>query len=204
MATEDKPSYSVGLEGVIAGETSISRVDPQAGLIYRGYDIQDLAIHTSFEEIVWLLLQGEVPSMRELATLSRDMAEERHVPPAVLNMLRLLPAGTHPMDSLRTGVSMLAPFDPDLNDHSHQANLRKAVRLISKVSCLITSGWRIAHNQELLPPQSSLTHAGNFLFQLNGEVPDLWFMEVLDTVLVLYADHDFNASTFSARVTAST
>jgi 2-methylcitrate synthase/citrate synthase II len=204
MAGETKLSYSPGLEGVIAGESSISRVDPRAGLIYRGYDIQDLATHANFEEVVYLLLYGELPSMAELAALSRQLAEERHPPAALLSMLRHLPPATHPMDSLRTGVSMLAPFDPDLNDHSHEANLRKARRLIAKVSSLITNGWRIADGQELLPPKDDLTHAGNFLYQICGDVPDMWCMEVLDTVLVLYADHDFNASTFSARVTAST
>jgi 2-methylcitrate synthase/citrate synthase II len=173
-------------------------------LIYRGYDIRDLATYASFEEVVWLLLQGELPTMSELAGLSRDLAEERHVPVPVLEWLRLLPAKTHPMDSLRTGISMLAAFDPDLNDHSRTANRRKALRLISKASCLVTSGWRIAHDQDLVPPQTNLTQGGNFLYQLKGEVPDLWFMEVLDTVLVLYAEHGFNASTFSARVTAST
>jgi 2-methylcitrate synthase/citrate synthase II len=204
MATEQNPAYSPGLEGILAGETAISRVDPTAGLIYRGYDIQELAAHASYEEIVWLLLNGELPAMSELATLSRHLAEERSVPAVLLELFRLMPPAAHPMDTLRTGVSMLATLDPDLNDFSPEANRRKAMRLIAKVSSLITAAWRIAHGQELLPPNSTLTHAGNFLYQIYGEVPDLWCMEIMDTVLVLYADHGFNASTFSARVTAST
>jgi citrate synthase len=108
------------------------------------------------------------------------------------------------MDLLRTGVSMLAAFDPDLNDHSHAANLRKATRLIAQVSTLITSGFRIAQGQELMPAKPKLNHAANFLYSLTGEIPENWRGEVLDTILVLYADHEFNASTFSARVTAST
>jgi 2-methylcitrate synthase len=204
MIMETTPPYSRGLEGVIAGETSISRVDPDAGLIYRGYDIQDLAAHASFEEVVWLLLQGELPSMAELAEARRQLSEERSLPPAVVKLLRLIPSSAQPMDTLRTGVSLMAAFDPDLSDNSHEANLRKALRLVARVSSLVTSAWRLAQNQELLPPQRTLTHAGHFLHQLSGEVPELWRTETMDTILVLYADHDFNASTFSARVTAST
>jgi citrate synthase len=108
------------------------------------------------------------------------------------------------MDMLRTGVSMLGAFDPDLNDHSHAANLRKAVRLIAQVSTLITSGWRIVHSQEIFAPKADLNHAANFLYSLTGEPPDNRKTKIFDTVLALYADHEFNASTFSARVTAST
>lgn len=199
-----KPAYSPGLEDVVAGETSISSVSPEPALVYRGYAIEDLARNASFEEVVWLLLKGELPSMAQLAGLSRDLAQERHLPPAVLQMLHLMPPSTHPMDTLRTGVSMLAAFDPDLEDTSPQANLRKVLRLIAKTSRLVTDGWRIAHDQDLLPEDRDLTHAGNFLLQLTGEPSDLVCMEALDTVLVVYADHGFNASTFSARVTAST
>jgi len=197
-------TYSPGLQDVIAGETAITRVDPEPGLIHRGYDIQELAAHTSFEETALLLLHGELPSMTELAQFRRELSAERHLPPPVLALLQLMPPNTHPMDSLRTGVSMLAAFDPDLKDSCREAQLRQTTRLIAKVGCLTTDGWRISHGQELLPAQDSLDHAGNFLFQLNGEVPDLWCMECLDTVMVLYADHGFNASTFSARVTGST
>ena len=108
------------------------------------------------------------------------------------------------MDMLRTGVSMLAVFDPDLNDHSHAANLRKAVRLIAQVSTLITSGWRIAHSLAPVSATTDLGHAANFLHCLTGEQPDPWRTKIVDTILVLYADHEFNASTFAARVTAST
>lgn len=204
MTTENKLPYSPGLEGVIAGETSVSRVDPEAGLIYRGYDIVELATHASFEEVAWLLLHGELPSMSELAGFSRELVEEHHVPPTLLDILRLLPAGMQPIDNLRTGISALAAYDPELNDDSPATNFRKAVRLIAKTACLVGHGWRLAHGRELQPPKTTLTHAGNLLYQLKGEVPDLWHTEIMDTVLVLYADHDYNASTFSARVTAST
>jgi citrate synthase len=108
------------------------------------------------------------------------------------------------MDMLRTGVSMLAAFDPDLNDHSHTANLRKAKRLIARMSSLITAGWRTSQGQDLLPAKADLTHAANFLYSLSGGPTEVWRTKVFDTILVLYADHEFNASTFSARVTAST
>ena len=179
-------------------------VDPDAGLLYRGYDVHELAGTASFEEIVWLLLHGEMPEMAQLGAFTRKLSDERTLPAPVTDMLRLLPAGTHPMDALRTGVSMLAPFDKDLNDHSHEANLRRAVGLIAKVSTLIADGWRIQHGDDPCRVPDDLTHAGRFLFAINGVPPESWQVEILDTVLVLYADHEFNASTFSARVTAST
>ena len=126
MKTETQTSYSPGLEGVIAGETSICWVDPNAGLLYRGYDIHELAEQVSFEEIVWLFLHGDMPTPEQLADISQRLAAERELPSQVLAMLGQFPPGTHPMEMLRTGVSLLAAFDPDLNDHSHQANLRKA------------------------------------------------------------------------------
>ncbi|HKQ38105.1 MAG TPA: citrate/2-methylcitrate synthase [Verrucomicrobiae bacterium] len=204
MTTENKPAYSPGLAGVIAGETQICWVDPNAGLMYRGYDIHEMAEQASFEEVAYLLLNGELPSVEELGKFTRQVAAERELPAAVLKMLRLLPRGTHPMDMLRTGVSMLGPFDSELNDNSHPANIRKAIRLIAQVSTLATDGWRIAHGEEPLPERPDLTQAGNFFYKLKGEVPQAWQIRMLDTIFILYADHEFNASTFAARVTAST
>lgn len=201
---EASQRYSPGLKGVIAGETSISRVEPQAGLVYRGYEIQQLAAHASYEEIVWLLWHGELPSTEERGKLSRQLAQERHLPGPIMDLLLLNPAEAHPMDSLRTAVSMLGMFDAELKDRSPEANLRKSIRLVSKVASVVTSGWRLARGKDLLPPSGSLNHAGNFLYQLNGEVPEMHSIEALDTVLILYGDHGFNASTFAARVTAST
>src|SRR5436190_18365073 len=129
MNAQSKPQYSPGLEGVIAGESSICAVDPNVGLLYRGYDIEQLAAHASFEEVFWLLLKGELPSMKELGGFAKDLSTERGLPTQVMDMLRLLPRETYPMDMLRTGVSMLSAFDPELNDFSHEASLRKAVRL---------------------------------------------------------------------------
>src|SRR6476620_1997345 len=204
MSTETKPQYSPGLAGVIAGETEICWVDPNAGLMYRGYDIHEMAEQASFEEVAYLLLQGELPSLEQLEKFKQQIAKERSLPKEVLEMLRWLPKKTNQMDMLRTGVSMLAPFDPELNDNSHDANIRKAIRLIAKVSTLITDGYRIQHGQDALPERPDLTLAGNLFYKLSGEVPPTWRIRMMDTIFILYADNEFNASTFAARVTAST
>jgi 2-methylcitrate synthase/citrate synthase II len=204
MTTDQKPEYSPGLAGVVAGETAICWVDPNAGLMYRGYDIHEMAEKASFEEVAYLLLNGELPNFEQLGRFARAIATERTLPKQVLDALRLMPKNTHPMDMLRTGVSMLAPFDPNLNDHSHDANVRKSIRLIAKVSTLITDGYRIQHGKDPLPEKTDLTLAGNLFYKLNGDVPQDWQIRMMDTILILYADHEFNASTFAARVTAST
>src|SRR5438067_2647917 len=204
MTTETKPSYSPGLAGVIAGETQICWVDPNAGLMYRGYDIHEMAEKASFEEVAYLLLYGELPSFEQLGKFTREIALARTVPKQVLNALQLMPKSSHPMDMLRTGVSMLGAFDPELNDHSHDANIRKSIRLIAKVSTLITDGYRIAHGEDPLPQREDLTLAGSLFYKLTGEVPQDWQIRMMDTILILYAYHEFNASTFAARVTAST
>ena len=204
MSTETTPAYSPGLAGVIAGETSICWVDPNAGLMYRGYDIHEMAQRASFEEVAYLLLNGELPNAKQLAEFTQKIAAERELPGPVLQLLRLMPRDAHPMDMLRTGVSMLSMFDKEVNENSHDANIRKSIRLIARVSTLITDGWRISHGEEPLPERPDLTQAGNFFYKLNGKVPQDWQIRMLDTIFILYADHEFNASTFAARVTAST
>src|SRR5450755_2702137 len=174
MNTETKLPYSPGLAGVVAGETEICWVDPNAGLMYRGYDIHDMAVQASFEEVAYLLLNGELPSAEQLGKFSREIATQRELPAAVVKILRLLPRGTHPMDMLRTGVSMLGAFDKELNDHSHEANVRKAIRLIARVSTLITDGWRISRGEEPFEEKPDLTQAGSFFYKLNGEIPQVW------------------------------
>ena len=204
MNKEGKPDYSPGLAGVIAGETAICWVDPDAGLMYRGYDIHQMAEEATFEEVAYLLLNGELPNAKQLNEFRQQIASERELPGPVVQMLRLLPGSTHPMDMLRTGVSMLSAFDEDLGDNSHDANIRKSIRLIARVSTLITDGWRISHGEQPLPEQPELTQAANFFYKLNGKQPEQWQTRMLDTIFILYADHEFNASTFAARVTAST
>ena len=204
MSTETKPAYSPGLAGVIAGETKICWVDPNAGLMYRGYDIHDMGDKATFEEVAFLLLNGELPNAKQLKEFREQIANQRELPDPVVKMLRLLPRGTHPMDMLRTGVSMLSAYDKDLSDNSHDANIRKSIRLIARVSTLIADGWRIGRGEEPLPEKPELTQAANFFYKLDGKVPEAWKTRMLDTIFNLYADHEFNASTFAARVTAST
>src|SRR6266550_37023 len=204
MGTETKPQYSPGLAGVIAGETAICWVDPAAGLMYRGYDIHQMAEKATFEEVAYLLLNGELPNAKQLKDFRQQIASQRELPGAVTEMLRLLPGETHPMDMLRTGVSMLSAFDKDLGDNSHDANIRKSIRLIACVSTLITDGWRISQGEKPFPERPELSQAANFFYKFNGKIPEQWQTRMLDTIFSLYADHEFNASTFAARVTAST
>src|ERR1041385_7598481 len=131
MPAEQKPSYSPGLEGVIAGETAICHVDPNAGLLYRGYDIHDLAQSTPFEDVAYLLLNGELPTPDQSAQFRQQITAASQLPAPLLETLKLIPKDAAAMDVLRTGISMLAAFDPDLADNSHDANLRKSIRLIA-------------------------------------------------------------------------
>src|SRR6266702_1829568 len=190
MGTETKPQYSPGLAGVIAGETAICWVDPAAGLMYRGYDIHQMAEKATFEEVAYLLLNGELPIAKQLKDFTQQIASERGLPGPVTDMLR-------------TGVSMLSAFDKDLGDNSHDANIRKSIRLIARVSTLITDGWRMSQGEQLFPEKPELTQAANFFYKFNGKIPEQWQTRMLDTIFILYADHEFNASTFAARVTAS-
>jgi citrate synthase len=163
-----------------------------------------MAEKATFEEVAYLLLNGELPNAKQLKDFTQQIASERALPAPVTEMLRLLPSNTHPMDMLRTGVSMLSAFDKDLSDNSHDANIRKSIRLIARSSTLITDGWRISHSEQPLPEKPELTQAANFFYKFNGKIPEQWQTRMLDTIFNLYADHEFNASTFAARVTAST
>jgi 2-methylcitrate synthase/citrate synthase II len=204
-APQPTQSYSPGLEGVIAGESAICQVDPEAGLLYRGYNIEAIAARASFEEIAWLLLHGEIPTKEQRVTFHEQLTANSPLPMQVVSMLHMLPPRTmHPMDSIRTGVSMLAGFDPDLSDNSHDANLTKSIRILAKLSTLTTTAWRISQGQEPIAPKDDLGHAERFLYCLRGEKAKDWETRALDTMMNLYAEHEFNASTFAARVTAST
>ena len=198
------PTYSPGLEGVVAGETTICQVDPNAGLIYRGYDVEQLAPAVPFEDVAYLLLYGDLPTPEQSETLRARLAADAALPRQVTDALRLFPADAAPNDVLRTGVSMLGAFDPQVNDPSHAANLEKALRLVARVSTIVTSGWRIAQGQAPVVPLRNLSHSARFLFCLTGREPERWQSHAMDVVFALYAEHEFNASTFAARVTAST
>jgi 2-methylcitrate synthase/citrate synthase II len=201
-----------GLEGVIAGETEVCSVE-QGQLVYRGYEIHDLAEHATFEEVAFLLLEGHKPSPDELRAFFDEVVAERAIPSSVTEFLRsarpMLQAGTAvPMDVLRTGVSMLAHMDADCQDISPQANLRKAKRLLAKIPTVIGHMQRCLDGKDLVDPQTGgdakLSHAANLLYLMTGERPTAEAAHVMDVSLILYAEHDYNASTFSSRVIAGT
>jgi citrate synthase len=203
MSETTKPAYSPGLDGVIAGESAICAVDDTHGLRYYGYGIETLASKVPFEDVAWLLLHGELPNEGQKKQFAKELADSAALAPGLIGVLKSLPKSTRAMDQLRTGVSALAAFDPDLGKFDHAANLRKSVRLISRLTSVTTAGWRIHQGQEPII-EANRTLAARFLFGLNGKNPEDWRVRVLDTIFNLYAEHEFNASTFAARVTAST
>jgi len=204
MKKEEKP-YSPGLEGVIAGTTSISEVDPQRQkLAYRGYDIEELAAHASYEEVAYLLLYGELPAGEELSSFSAELASARKLPPAVYGILKLMPLSVESMDALRTAVSFLGATDPEVRDNSREANLRKSIRLISQMATIIAAHYRMRAGLSPLDPDPGLSHAANFFTMITDRKPEPFEARPFEISLILYAEHSFNASTFSSRVIAST
>lgn len=206
MAATAYPNYSPGLEGIIGGITTISEIDSERSrLVYRGYDSHDLAEKGSFEETAYLLLHGKLPNADELKGFKETLGAERDVPGEIYQILGQIPKNAHPMDVLRTAYSALAPFDPDYTKNDHEANVRKAVRIAAKAGTIVANGQRIRNGQTPIPPDKSLSVAGNFLYLLNGgQKPDEFTENVMDTSLTLYAEHGFNASTFACRVTVAT
>jgi citrate synthase len=194
--------YSPGLEGVIAGETAISTVE--GGLRYHGYPVTELAEKTSFDEVAHLLIHGELPTAKQLAEFQKRMAAARQIPEALRNCFRALPKSTSAMDALRTAVSMLAHFDPEIDDLSHDANLRKAERLLGQIPVAVADQFRISQGLAPVPARPDLSHAANFLYLLRGKEPRAAEARAFDVSLILYAEHEFNASTFTARVVVST
>lgn len=195
-------TYSPGLEGIIAGETAISTVDE--GLSYRGYSVGELAEHCSFDEVAYLLLYGELPTAAELQAFNVRVAAARRLPDALAELLKKLPKWTSPLEVLRTSVSVLAHFDQDASDNSHEACLRKAERLLAQMPVAVADHHRFSQGLHAVPARPDLGHAANFLFMLRGEEPTLEEIRALDVSLILYAEHEFNASTFAARTIVST
>ncbi len=197
-----------GLEGVLVTESSLSYIDGDEGkLVYRGYTIEDLARNTSYEEVVYLLWHGELPTREELESFSASMAEEREIDDVVHDVVaQLAEADEEPMAALRTIVSVLSAHDPDADaDPTDEgANLRKGRRITAKIPTALAAFTRLRDGDDPVAPRTGLDHATNFLYMLNGEEPDDVLAETFDQALVLHADHGINASTFSAMVTAST
>ncbi|MDX2083803.1 MAG: citrate/2-methylcitrate synthase [Candidatus Melainabacteria bacterium] len=200
-------SYKPGLEGVVAGTTTICSVDSERNrLCYRGYDVRDFVLnHTAYEEVAYLLLNEKLPNRSELEIFQQTLAANRTLPESVLGVLRQLPKAAHPMEHLRAGVDVLVMQDPDRTDSSHEANIRKATRLLAQVPVLVAANHRLSQGLPLIEPADSrLTLAENFLYMLSGEMPSPVRSRIFNATLVLYAEHGFNASTFTARVVAST
>ena len=201
------PNYSPGLEGVIAGISTISEIDSdRSSLQYRGYDVHDLAEKGSYEECAYLLLMGKLPTAAELKEFNDTLVAEREIPDYVYDVIKALPKNTHPMDLVRTAYSALAPSDPDYKSAptDHAANVRKAVRIVAKASTIVGNGHRIRNGLSPLKPKSEHSIAQNFLYLFSGEEPKAKTVEVMDASLCLYAEHGFNASTFANRVTVAT
>jgi citrate synthase len=194
-----------GLEGVVATTSSICYIDGEQGVLaYRGYDIHDLADHSTFEEVCHLLWFGHLPNANELKVLSQRLAGERKLNPSILDLLRLAPKHALPMDVLRTVVSALSFYDPEYDRNDHDANVSKAIRLTSQLAMIVANYDRIRKGKSVVEPDRSLSHAANFLLMLNGTAPSPTAERALDIALILHADHELNASTFAARITAAT
>ncbi len=194
-----------GLEGIVAAESRICLVDGIEGrLIYQGYDIHDLAAHAGFEEVAYLLWHGDLPTRAQLDALQKDLIASRPLPEPVLNLLRGFPRDVLPMDALRTAVSALGIYDPDSRDNSPAANLHKSVRLTAQTATIVAAIGRCREGKDPVAPDPSLSHAANFLYMLWGRKPDETSVKTVDIALILHADHELNASTFAARVTAAT
>jgi len=194
-----------GLREVVAADTWISDIDGQLGrLWYVGYDIADLAEHAGYEEVVYLLHHHELPTREQLDELTEFLVSERELSPLLVKLMPELAQQTSPMSMLRTSVSAASAYDPDGWDESPEAQYRKALRLVAKTPTLIAHYHRLRTGQEIVPPNPKLPHAANFLWMLLGEEPDVEDAGALDTTFILYGDHTMNASTFTARIIAST
>ncbi len=203
MSTEAGPIR--GLEGVVAATTELCNLDGAQGrLAYRGYDIEDLARHASFEEVVWLLWHGDLPRAADLEGFRKELADARPLAPLALKALRLVPRETHPMRVLQAAIALLGGLDPDAEDNSAGANRQKAVRLVAQMATLTAGFHRVRQGKRPVPPRAELSHAANFLYMVAGRKPKPVNVRAFDAALVLYAEHELNASTFTTRVIAST
>ena len=204
MAASAAPPVK-GLEGIVATKSSICWIDGTAGVLaYRGIDIHELAEQSDFEETTYLLWYGRLPNRDELAKFHKELAAARTLDSHIYDLLRMVPRDATPMEVLRTAVSLLSLYDPDEKDSSHDANLRKAYRITSQIAMIVAVYDRIRKNLPLVDPDPSLSHSANFLKMLTGKQPLDEATRALDVALILQADHELNASTFAARVIAST
>lgn len=203
--SEDANSVVKGLKGIKAADSSICSIDGQIGkLVYRGYNIDDLAEKSTYEEVAYLLLYGDLPKEPELGKFHESLTAHATAPPGVLNALKSLPGDSNPMASLRTAVSVLGQYDPLAEEESEESNRENAVRLIAVLPTLVAAIRRLRDGNEPLAPKPELSIAANFMYMLNGEEPSEDGARAMDLLLILHAEHGFNASTFTARVICAT
>ena len=196
---------NIGLRNIEVADTKICSIDGNNGkLIYRGYDILDLVNHSTFEETSYLLLLGELPRNGQLSDFSRRLREARALPPELLARMKNRRHTARPMDVLQSSVCELADYDTDLDDDTKEANINRAINLISKIPTIVAAWERTRNNKETISPTSEGDHASNFLYMLSGTKPTLKEAKIFDICLILHAEHSFNASTFAAREIAST
>ena len=193
-----------GLKGIYFERSAASFIDGEVGkLLYRGYNIHDLAENSTFEETTYLLLHGSLPTHSQLSEIDETLKSSRQVPDAVYQVIDLV-KDAHPMDVLRTGISALSAFDPDVSDNSAEANIRKGIRVTSQASTIVAAHYRIRQGLDPVTPDPSLGHAASFLHMLHGGKPTDENAKLLDVDFILHAEHGTNASAFAARVCAST
>jgi citrate synthase len=194
-----------GLEGIVAANSGICWIDGEAGVLsYRGIDIHELAVKSTFEECTYLLWNGMLPNELALGEFQSQLALARHIDQRIIDMMKGFPKSATPMEVLRTAVSALSFYDADEKDNTHDANVRKAYHLTAQIAMVVAIYDRIRKGLDIVPPDRDLNHAGNFLWMLNGEKPSETATRTLDVALILHADHELNASTFAARVIAAT
>ena len=198
-------TYAKGLEGVIAGESKICKVDGEQGrLYYYGYRIKDLAANATFEEVTYLLLYGELPTSKQLADFSIRMRKSRELKAPILQMIKDFPRDSHPMELLQSTINFLSGYIDHKIEHSPTCNCRQTLHQIAQIPGVVAAFYRFKNGLEYVPPRDDLSHGANFLWQLKGVEPDQEDGEIMDKSLILHAEHSFNASTFTARVVAST
>ena len=202
--TEKKVEIHRGLVGVYFDRSKTTRIDGKQGILeYRGYNIHDLAEKSTFEETSYLLLNGELPTKTQLSEFDKTLKSSREIPDTVLNIIDSI-KDSHPMDVLRTAVSSLSSFDPETNDKSSEATLRKGIRLTAQVPTIVMAHNAIRNGKPPIKPNNNLSHAANFLYMMNGENPSDLVSNLMDKDFIVHADHGSNASAFAARVSAGT
>jgi 2-methylcitrate synthase/citrate synthase II len=201
----EQPQIFKGLAGVVVDATAVSKVNPETNsLLYRGYPVQELAASKSFEEVAWLLWHGELPSAAELAGFQKSERAQRALDANVKRVIDELPLTAHPMDVVRTAVSVIGASDPNTDDSSPEGNLAKSITLFAKLPAIVSYDQRRRRGEGVIEPRDDLDYSANFLWMSFGEIPDDIVVDAFRVSLILYAEHSFNASTFTARVITST